>query len=182
MKLNSLAAAVIISLATSAAWAADAVQSPDDAGQAQAVPGTSAANANGEEQISWAYLNGQAVASTDAEDSTRSAKAEAADADDQAAMSEDDANGDDQSAASEDATPADRTAASETRHGNFQPATLEDFKAATQDKLVVILPTGWQGSVPQLLAALEDNADAAEVLILSQDGDADANAEEGEDQ
>ena len=73
------------------------------------------------------------------------------------------------------ATPGSRT-------GSFKPATLEDFRAATQDKLVVILPSGWQGSVPQLLAALEKNADAAEVLILSQDDDADANEDDDEEQ
>jgi hypothetical protein len=55
-----------------------------------------------------------------------------------------------------------------TRAGTFKPATLEDFKAATQDKLVIILPTGWQGSVPQLISSLEGQSDA-EILILSQD-------------
>ena len=69
-----------------------------------------------------------------------------------------------------------------SRSGSFKPATLEDFRAATQDKLVVILPSGWQGSVPQLLSALEQNADAAEVLILSQDADADANDDDEEEQ
>jgi len=181
MKLNPLAAAMVFGWATSAAWAAGAVQSPDDADQAQAVQATPATNGNGEEQVTWPYLNGQAAASTDADDNARSAKVEEVDTDDREAMSDEQAGGDDQAAMSEGAAPDDRTAASERRHGSFQPSTLEEFKAATQDKLVVILPTGWQGSVPQLLAALEDNADAAEVLILSQDEDADANEDDDEE-
>ena len=113
--------------------------------------------------------NDQTAMSDDPGESDQSAAAEEEENDQVAA--EDDAGGDMMAMA----TPGSRS-------GSFKPATLEDFRAATQDKLVVILPSGWQGSVPQLLAALEQNADAAEVLILSQDDDADANKDDDEEQ
>jgi len=131
----------------------------------------------------------QAATDDSSSDTDQTANAEES-GDDQTAMSEEP---DDQTALSEDAVDSDQSAASEeqggndqlaqdsddadlmamanqqTRAGTFKPATLEDFKAATQDKLVVILPSGWQGSVPQLIATLQEQSDASEILILSQD-------------
>jgi hypothetical protein len=132
----------------------------------------------------------QTAAGENSGDADQAANAEES-GDDQTAMSEE--SGDDQTAMSEDPVDSDQSAASEeqggndqlaqdsddadlmamanqqTRAGTFKPATLEDFKAATQDKLVVILPSGWQGSVPQLIATLQEQSDASEILILSQD-------------
>jgi len=137
----------------------------------------------------------QAASSDSLNDSDRSATSEDASDSDQAATSED-ASDSDQAAMSEDASDNDKSAAvdeedgndqvaedsadddlmamasPQTRAGTFKPATLEDFKAATQDKLVVILPAGWHGSVSELIASLQDKSDA-EILILSQDEDPD---------
>ena len=202
MKLRTSAIAVIVGLCTGPAWAADAVQTPDDANQTQAT-GNAASSGDGE-QTGWQYLNGQAATSEAAGTDEQSANEESASGDDQAANAEDsgdgdqaanaedasdgdqsadaeDASGNDQAAESDDAAGSDRTASSEIRPVNFQPTSLEDFKAATQDKLVVILPAGWQGSVPHLIAALEGDSDASEILILSQDEDANA-VDDGDEQ
>ena len=125
----------------------------------------------------------QAASSDSLNDSDRSATSEDASDSDQAAMSED-ASDNDKSAAVDEEDGNDQVAedsadddlmamaSPQTRAGTFKPATLEDFKAATQDKLVVILPAGWHGSVSELIASLQDKSDA-EILILSQDEDPD---------
>ena len=83
----------------------------------------------------------------------------------------------------EESATSNRASSPDVTRGTFQPSNLEDFKAATQDKLVVILPSGWQGSVPHLIAALEDNSDVSEILILSQDEQAsDDDDDDGDDQ
>jgi len=109
----------------------------------------------------------------------QSASSEEPSGDDQSAMSED-SDREDQSAAAgqeggddqvaQDSVGDDHVAMAEpgTRSGTFKPATLEDFKAATQDKLVVILPSGWQGSVQNLISSLQGQSDT-EILVLSQD-------------
>jgi hypothetical protein len=196
MKLKPLVAAVVFALSTTAAWAADSVEAADDATPAQTVgaaPSSSIENV-GEDQIGWQYLDGQmrAAASDTASGSDQSANEASSSGDDQAASSEG-LSDSDLSATSEDASDSDQSAAvdeedgndqvaedsagddlmamasPQTRSGTFKPATLEDFKAATQDKLVVILPSGWHGSVAELIAVLEGKSDAAEILVLSQD-------------
>ncbi|HEX4985977.1 MAG TPA: hypothetical protein VFV71_07890 [Burkholderiales bacterium] len=52
-----------------------------------------------------------------------------------------------------------------------QASVLQKFIALTGDKIVVILPKGWGGSVPDLLAALEDASDDAEIVVLSHKGE-----------
>jgi hypothetical protein len=198
MKLKASAIAMLFGLSATAAWAADAVHTPDDANQAQATG--NAASSSNEEQTGWQYLNGQAATSEAAGSDEQSANDESSSRDDRAAKSEDSgdvdqaanaqdasdgdqsadaeaASGNDQAAESEDTAGSDQTASSEIRPVNFRPASLEDFKAATQDKLVVILPAGWQGSVPHLIAALEEDSDASEILILSQDENEDSDSQ-----
>ena len=207
MTLRPSVVAVIFVLFAPAAWAADSdssnsVQFIDGSNPTQAVgspPSSSMENAADDANV-WKYLNGQQAAADSARSADQSASSESSGGDDQSASAED-SSGNGQTAMSEDSSGSDQSAAAQeeandqvaaedsvggdlmamatpgSRTGAFKPATLEDFKAATQDKLVVILPSGWQGSVPQLLAALEKNADAAEVLILSQDAD-----EEDEDE
>lgn len=212
MKLRPSVVAVMFVLSAPAAWAADSdssnsVQFIDGSNPAQAVgsPPLSSMENAADDANAWKYLNGQQAAADSASSADQSASSESSAGDDQSASAED-SSGNDQTAMSEDSSESDQSAAAEdegndqvatedsaggdlmamatpgSRTGSFKPATLEDFKAATQDKLVVILPSGWQGSVPQLLAALKDNADAAEVLILSQDADADANEDDEEEQ
>jgi hypothetical protein len=114
-------------------------------------------SASGDDQVA----NSEATS-----DSEQSAMSDGASSD-QSAAAEDEA-GNDQVA--EDSSDDDLMAmvAPQSRAETFKPATMEDFKAATQDKLVVILPAGWQGSIKELMASLEGQSDA-EILILSQD-------------
>ena len=212
MKLKPLAVAVMFALSAPAAWAADSDNSNSvqyiDGSNPTPVVGNAASSSRenaAPDAISWKYLNGQKSGADSASGADQSAISESSGGNDRSARAED-SSGNDQPAMSDDPSESDQSAAAEadendqisaedaadgdmmamatpgSRSGSFTPATLEDFKAATQDKLVVILPSGWQGSVPQLLAALEQNADAAEVLILSQDADADANDDDEEEQ
>lgn len=212
MKLKPSVVAVMFALSAPAAWAADSdssnsvqfIDASNPTPAAGSPPSSSTENAP-DDTNAWKYLNGQQAAAGSASGADQSASSESSGGDDQSATAED-ASGNDQTAMSEDSGESDQSAAAadeendqvaaedsagddmmamatpEPRSGSFKPATLEDFRAATQDKLVVILPNGWQGSVPQLLAALEKNADAAEVLILSQDDDADANEDDDEEE
>ena len=207
MKLKPSVVAVMFALSAPAAWAADSdssnsVSNPKPAANSPA--SSSIENAAADANV-WTYVNGQKSAARSASGADQSASSESSGGNDRSARVED-SSGNDQTAMSDDPGESDQSAAAEeeendqvaaeddaggdmmsmatpgSRSGSFKPATLEDFRAATQDKLVVILPSGWQGSVPQLLSALEQNADAAEVLILSQDADADANNDDEEEQ
>ena len=212
MQLRPSVVAVMFALSAPAAWSADSdssnsVEFIDGSNPAPTV-GSSASSSTenaADDANAWKFLNGRRAAADSASGADQSANSESSGGDDQGA-SADDSSGNDQTAMSEDSSESDQSTAAEdeendqvaaedsaggdlmamatpgSRTGSFKPATLEDFRAATQDKLVVILPSGWQGSVPQLLAALEKNADAAEVLILSQDADADANNDAEEEQ
>ena len=212
MQLRPSVVAVMFALSAPAAWAADSdssnsVEFIDGSNPAPTVgsPASSSMENAADDANAWKFLNGRQAAADSASGADQSANSESSGGDDQGA-SADDSSGNDQTAMSEDSSESDQSTAAEdeendqvaaedsaggdlmamatpgSRTGSFKPATLEDFRAATQDKLVVILPSGWQGSVPQLLAALEKNADAAEVLILSQDDDADANEDDDEEQ
>ena len=212
MQLRPSVVAVMFALSAPAAWAADSdssnsVEFIDGSNPAPTVgsPASSSMENAADDANAWKFLNGRRAAADSASGADQSASSKSSGGDDQGA-SADDSSGNDQTAMSEDSSESDQSAAADdeendqvaaedsaggdlmamatpaSRTGSFKPATLEDFRAATQDKLVVILPSGWQGSVPQLLAALEKNADAAEVLILSQDADADANNDAEEEQ
>ena len=203
MKFKPLAVAVMFAVSAPPAWAdsdnSNSVQYIDDANSTPSArsPTSASKEKAAGDAIAWKYVNGQKSAAGSASGMEQSQSKASSGADvqsarakesgnDQAAMSEDpsdQAQGENDEVAAEDAAGDDMMAMATpgSRSGSFQPATLEDFRAATQDKLVVILPSGWQGSVPQLLAALEQNADAAEVLILSQDADAGANDEDEEE-
>ena len=211
MKLKPSVLAVMVAL-SAPAWAADSdssnsVQYIDDSNSTPSAssPASASTEKSAGDAIVWKYVNGQKSAAGSASGADQSAsrkssggdahsaRAEDSSSNDQTAMSDDPSESDQSTAAEEDEN--DQVAAEDaadgdmmamatpgSRSGSFKPATLEDFRAATQDKLVVILPSGWQGSVPQLLSALEQNADAAEVLILSQDADAGANDDDEEEQ
>ena len=206
MKLKPSVVAVMFALSAPAAWAADSdssnsVSNPTPVASSPA--SSSIENAAADATV-WKYVNGQKSTARSASGADQSASSASSGGNDRSARAED-SSGNDQTAMSEEPSESDQSAAAEeendqiavedaadgdmmvmatpgSRSGSFKPATLEDFRAATQDKLVVILPSGWQGSVPQLLSALEQNADAAEVLILSQDADADANDDDEEEQ
>lgn len=202
MKLRPSVVALMFALSATAAWAADPSSNAEPKSGASNSASSSVESAAADAKV-WKYVNGQKSAdsaggadqsanSGSASGNDQSARAEDSRGNDQAAMSEDSSEGnstaaqdeqEDQVAAEEpggDALMAMATPGSSTQ--SFQPATLADFTAATQDKLVVILPSGWQGSVPQLLAALEQNANAAEVLILSHDAQADADDEDEDEE
>lgn len=211
MKLKRLVLAMMFAL-SAPAWSADSdnsntVQYIDDANPTPSAssPASASTKKAAGDAIAWKYVNGQKSAAGSSSGADQSAISENSSGNNRSARAKD-SSGNDQPAMSDDPGDSDQSAATEqednfqiseeeaadddmmamatpgSRSGSFQPATLEDFKAATQDKLVVILPSGWQGSVPQLLAALEKNADAAEVLILSQDDDADANEDDEDEQ
>jgi hypothetical protein len=154
-------------------------ESAHDSGQAAAPAGDSSdgdQSANSEDSSD----NDQSTEAENAVGKDQAATTEASDDERQSAKSKD--ADEDRVAMAEESAARNQASSSEVTRGPFNPSTLEDFKAATQDKLVVILPSGWQGSVPELIAALEDHSDASEILILSQDENAndDDNDEDGE--
>ena len=121
-------------------------ESTDDSDQAAAT----SEDASDRDQLANSEDTSDGDQSAEAEDaggSDQAASAEESDDESQSAKSED--ADEDQAAEADDSTGSNQAANSDVTRGSFQPSNLEDFKAATQDKLVVILPSGWQGSVPQ---------------------------------
>jgi hypothetical protein len=190
MKFNTSVAALICGLSTTA-WAGaptDSVQDTQGAyREGASVNGGSGDTGDTSEQLTgWQYLNGQATPSD-----------QNATADGQVALPEESGNDqvanlqspieDDDGSLSSDNDPS---SSAENNSENYmarnsmareQPAGLDALIGGMRDKLVVILPEGWQGSVPDLLAALQDSSDAAEILILKPDGqDADMSSESSE--
>ena len=190
MKFNTSVAALICGLSTTA-WAGaptDSVQDPQGAyREGASINDGSGDTGNASEQLTgWQYLNGQAMPS----DQNATADGQVAlpeeSGNDQIASLQSPIEDDDQSLSSDN----DPSSSSENSSENYmarnymasqQPAGLDAITGGMRDKLVVILPEGWQGSVPDLLAALADASDAAEILILKADGEgADMSSESSE--
>lgn len=201
MKLKTSVAAILFAFSATGAWAGDTGQpeakaSQPDATGAQQSPGTA------DETLSWKFVNGQAAGSDNQagteqaatnQAGTGQAGTEQAGADqagsDQAAMSDDQGESD-QAASSEKQSGSDQTANSEEQSGGDQSAMGEkdgdqaanaDNPAANlKDKVVVIIPKDWKGSISDLIAALEASPDAKDIVVV-QGGEPQAGNSSGED-
>ncbi len=177
MKLKTSVAAVLFAFAATGAWAGDTGQPQAEASQPDAT-GAQQSSGTVDEALSWKFVNGQAAGSENQAGSEQ-AGADQAGSDpagsDQAAMS-DDQGGSDQAASSEEQSGGDRTANSEAQSGDDQSAMGEEGgdQAASadnpvahlKDKVVVIIPKGWKGSVSDLIAALEASPDAKDIVVV----------------
>ena len=121
-----------------------------------------------DEALSWKFVNGQAAGSENQAGTNQAGT-------DQAAMSDDQA-GSDQAASSEEQSGGDQTATSEEQSGGDQSAMGEEVgdQAASadnpvanlKDKVVVIIPKDWKGSISDLIAALEASPDAKDIVVV----------------
>jgi hypothetical protein len=185
MKFKTSVAVVICGLST-AAWAGaptDSVQDSQGAYREDAsVNDPSADDGNtGEQMAGWQYLNGQATPSGQNSTAVGQAAPPEDSGNDQMANLQSPNEDDDQSPSPASDSPFGSE--SDSNVAGEQPTGLDAIIGGTRDKLVVILPEGWQGSVPDLLAALEDSSDTAEILILRPDGQsADMSSESSEDE
>lgn len=73
-----------------------------------------------------------------------------------------------QTAASEEQSGDDQSARSEEQEQSDQSANSDNPAADLKDKVVVIIPKGWKGSLPDLIAALEQSPDAKDIVIVQQ--------------
>jgi hypothetical protein len=97
---------------------------------------------------------------------------------DQAAMS-DEAQGEGQLAKSED--EGDRTARSE-QSGGQAPSASAGVPAGMEGKVIVIIPREWQGSLKDLVYALEASPDARDIVIVQQGEPQAASEDDDEDE
>jgi hypothetical protein len=180
MNLKTSIAALVVALAPAAVWAGaatDSAQNPQEAykdGASVNAPSTDTGNAT-DEAAGWQYVNGQATLSDAQAEDSRNGMSETASADDPSAN--DQAN--DQTGNSDDAIGNDFYANLDSSRDDAQlsgdsatgrlSGRLEDVIGNTSDKVVIILPVGWQGSIADLVAALERTSDA-EILVLKPDG------------
>src|SRR4051812_3833825 len=172
MKLKTAIAVLIVGLCPAAAWAGaekDSAQQPQaSAQQDSTAPGASGASAQDSGKTSgWQYVNGR---STNAERDMQGAQS-ASNADSPRAAnaaSADDDSSDTQNPSMESA----QDPAQEQAMGD-QSIQLQGIPEGLQDKLVVILPTDWQGSLRDLLAALEQTSQDSEILVLRRETQAD---------
>lgn len=189
MKLKTSVAAVLFALSAGAAWAGDTGESKADLGG----PGPEAAalqpSGAPDEPLAWKFVNGQVVGSENQTSSAQSAKTESQGENGQAAAAEDRGSNDqaaatdddgrdqaatseeesaDQTANSEDQVSEDQSARSEDQSESDQSANSDNPAADLKDKVVVIIPKGWKGSLPDLISALEKSPDAKDIVIVQQ--------------
>jgi hypothetical protein len=131
----------------------------------------------------------QAATGQETEDEQQSAESgEQSESDSQAASSEDASQ--DQTAAGEEATDEQQSAQSEGQSeeqsaqseesGQGDQAADSQLPAGLEGKVVVIIPKDWQGSLPDLMAALRMSPDAKDIVIV-QRGEPQASNSENED-
>ena len=174
MNLKTSIAALLVALAPAAAWAgADSAQdAPEAYKDVSSVNDPSADTANApDESAGWQYVNGQATPSGAQADGSASGISDTASADEQT---------NDQTGNSEDAIGNDFYANLDSSRDEEQlsgddatgrlSGNLENIIGNTSDKVVIILPVGWQGSIANLVAALEGASDS-EILVLKPDGE-----------
>lgn len=92
----------------------------------------------------------------------------------------DESKGDPAAAAADDESGSDQSAHSEEQAGDDPSANSDNAPTDLRDKVVVIIPKGWKGSVPDLIAALEASPDAEDIVVVQQDEPQAAN-EPGDD-
>ena len=202
MKLKTSVAAVILAFSATGAWAGPTGtdQSKSDMG----TPDATAVQPSGgavDEQLEWKFVNGQTAGSES--QSGQSAATENQAGSDQSAKTEDEGEGNDQAAAANDEDSNDQAAASEEESADQtanseeqssegqsvrseeqdesdQSASSDNPAADLTDKVVVIIPKDWKGSLPDLITALEASPDARDIVIVQQ-GDPQAGNNEPDD-
>jgi hypothetical protein len=150
---------------------------------ADARPG--AANTS-DESAGWQYMNGRAMPSEGETESDQAAsdemRAEQVAIEEIDEMADSQASGDDQSATGDSTASADDVMGNEqefmanlpdSRRDDSATMGLQGIPGGVEDKLVVILPRDWQGSLPDLIAALEQTSEATEILVLKREGQSD---------
>jgi hypothetical protein len=129
-----------------------AMTQPDDDGRTVAT------------QQDGAATGDQAAASSEEDDQAAQSEPEA---DEQTAKSEED-DGQDQAAAGEDQSSNERSAQSEEGSSGNDQAADSGAPAGLEGKVIVIIPRDWQGSLKDLVAALEASPDAKDIVIVQQ--------------
>jgi len=172
MKLKTSVAAILFAFSATGAWAGDTGQPQAEASQPDAT-GAQPSSGTVDEALSWKFVNGQAAGSENQAGSDQAGSDQAGS--DQAAMS-DDQGGSDQAASSDEQSGGDETANSEEQsggdqsamgeEGGDQAASADNPVANLKDKVVVIIPKGWKGSISDLIAALEASPDAKDIVVV----------------
>jgi hypothetical protein len=171
MKLKTAIAVLVVGLCPAAVWAGteqDSPQQPQASEQKSSASGASSESAQSNGKVTdWQYVNGQAAdkrgmqgaqAGIDPDTGSAADAGDSGDAQDQSASNESE---------QQDQAMGD------------QPMQLQGIPEGLQDKLVVILPTNWQGSLRDLLAALEQTSQESEILVLKrQEQDDDMSSED----
>ena len=163
MKLKTAFAVLVIGLCPAVSWAAeqDSAQPPQPAAQTQDTGKTTG----------WQYVNGRATDAERGMQDAQSANGSTSGNVAAAATADDDSAGDqDQLAATESAQQ--QSAQEESAQDQAMPdqsMRLQGIPEGLEDKLVVILPADWQGSLSDLLAALEETSQDSEILVLKRD-------------
>lgn len=186
MKLKTSVAAILFAFSATGAWAGDTGQPQAEVSQPDAT-GAQQSAGTADETLSWKFVNGQAAGSDNQAGADQTGSDQAGS--DQAAMSDDQGESD-QAASSEKQSGSDQTANSEEQSGGDQSAMGEkdgdqaanaDNPAANlKDKVVVIIPKDWKGSISDLIAALEASPDAKDIVVV-QGGEPQAGNSSGED-
>ena len=151
-------------------------QNPDAADQAA----TSEEGGTDQSAVSEGPAESDQVAETGEQgDSDQAAMPSDQSGDDQAARPDDDGRseelaslGDESKgdpAAADDESDSDQSANSEEQAGDDPSANSDNAPTDLRDKVVVIIPKGWKGSVPDLIAALEASPDAEDIVVVQQD-------------
>jgi hypothetical protein len=133
----------------------------------------------------------QAATGQETEDGQQSAQSgEPSESDSQAASGEDASQ--DQTAAGEEATDEQQSAQSEGQSeeqsaqskesGQGDQAADSQLPAGLEGKVVVIIPKDWQGSLPDLVAALRMSPDAKDIVIVQQGEPQASNSEDEDDE
>ena len=181
MNFKTSIAALVVALAPAAAWAGAATDSGQNSQEAYndsaSVNDPSADTGNRTDQSAgWQYVNGQATPSGSGAENSPNGISDTASADDPSANDQtndqtgnsDDAIGND-FYANLDSSRDDAQLSEDNATGRLS-GRLEDVIGNTSDKVVIILPVGWHGSITDLVAALEEASDS-EILVLKPDGE-----------
>lgn len=191
MNLKTSIAALVVALTPAAVWAGaatDSAQNPQEAYKDGAsVNGQSDTGNATDESAGWQYVNGQATLADEEAENSQNGMSETS-TDDTAANDQtydqtgnsDDAIGND-FYANLDSSRDDAQLSEDNATGRLS-GRLEDVIGNTSDKVVIILPVGWQGSIADLVAALEQTSES-QILVLKPDGqEADVSSDETENE
>ena len=196
MKLSTSIAALIVGFSPAVLWAGAAADSAQDQPQTTQQTGAvsepmtdinaAAGSGNTDRQsgTQWQYMNGEpipsdsqaAAAQSGSEQGNKDQAASDQAASDQApsdqAASDDQSSSGDQSANSENTGEEEQDLmANLPESQNSLGQAIQGIPGGVENKVVVILPRDWQGSLPDLIAALEQTSEAAEILVLKREGE-----------